>query len=187
MIRQTLTTGAPPSELLEALRTRAGQWRPSELPDHLQNAGVTSIECRVRDNRFRLWYTWGWRLRNPVTMMQHAPAIGLRVWGTVTPTDTGGSAMTLVVGCRPPWSVMWPLLLASGLALLALVSDTASWPFAAAVAAGAGFSWWRFWSADRELTRSGAPMATYLAERAEAVLADHTAGTCKNSALPRNW
>lgn len=105
-------------------------------------------------------------------MRKIAPAIGLRLRGTVAADSTGGSTVTLALDYRPQWSAIWPILAASGVALFFLARSVTSWPFAAAVAAGVAFIWWRFWIADRALGRRSDSLAAYLLERVESVITD---------------
>jgi hypothetical protein len=96
-----ISTGAPTSEVLQALRG-AADWRESALPDDLRSLGVHGTFIRLKERRFVVGYEY----------RSVPPPVWVELRGIVTPLATGGSRLQASVGlARGFWK--GPLLVAA--------------------------------------------------------------------------
>jgi len=89
MIRFSLHSPASPTEVVAALRARAGEWRESQIPDELRRAGILGVDCQICD---------------AVGLLRYARITrdsGLELRATVTSDPTGGSLVDVRVAYRP--------------------------------------------------------------------------------------
>lgn len=163
MIRLTLQSHASPEDILSRIRTHVPQWRRSEIPEWLPRAGIVSIECRVRNSRFRVWYARRWYT---------GPLAWLTLRGTVLPEHGGTARIELAVGYWPRWYAALPVIFVFGVLILAAATGPMSWWWLAALAWCLTLPVWMYWDAHAGLTRRSEPQADYLVRRVEAIVAE---------------
>lgn len=175
MIRFTLNSVASPPAVLAALRTHAGEWRQSQIPDALRRAGIFSVECRLRDAICILQYarSGGTTLATAFDPLARAH---LQLRATVVPGPAGGTAVMVDVSYRGHWyaAVAAACFVGAVAVLLRPAVSVVVVPFAGGVV---GLNYLFLREANHALTRDDLEPAYLIARLEQAVAAAGSVGS----------